>query len=124
MTSDKTTLEILTAARAKIAEGWTQGSFARDMFGAPVGWDKPEATGFCTLGALRTAFPDFDATMSNHPYQHAIMHVAWFAGCMSYEVINWNDRRDRTQAQVLEVFDKAIAYATAREEAIRQQVAA
>jgi hypothetical protein len=50
-----TTLEVLRAARAKIADrkNWTRGYFARDTKGREVACSDAEACRFCALGALR-----------------------------------------------------------------------
>lgn len=49
-----TTLDILKAARSIISDekNWTQGTFAKDVDGMMVSAASPDATCFCSLGAI------------------------------------------------------------------------
>jgi hypothetical protein len=73
-----TTKEILIAARAKVAQGWCQGAYAKDAYG-------------------------------NTEEQEDALALLGYTG--ESEVIDWNDAPGRTQAEVLEAFDKTIANA-------------
>ena len=107
------TLQTLRAARDLIARGWTQEFLAVDDFGRPAGpaWS-PDACAWCSTGAVLAV----SRSWYMRDYGHAIvaLHDTIFDGegvrenlCRDLEV--WNDDRDRTQAEVLAAFDKAIA---------------
>ncbi|MGH7968354.1 MAG: DUF6197 family protein [Limisphaerales bacterium] len=91
-----TTLEILVAARAKIAQGWTQGCLARDARGEQSDCWSKESRFFCAGGALMAACQE------GH---HAMLTIKNLVGD---RVDAWNDAPGRTQAEVLAVFDRAI----------------
>ncbi len=109
--NDAEVLRLLVLAREYVAGGWTQGAFARTVYGIACGEESPEATCFCTWGAVRrarnfTGFEDFKG--------RGAVTALW-------QIINedrlpddhesiptWNDVPGRTQEQVLAVFDKAI----------------
>lgn len=98
-----TTVEVLRKARDLLATGaWCQGNAARDKHGEPVDESDPSAVRWCALGAC------------------------WHAGCgleamraiqrqVGTFITEWNDDPDRTLAEVLDAFDRAIA----AEEAVR-----
>lgn len=92
--------EILRAARAKIdaPEKWTKGESARDASGRGVFSNSPAAVCFCSIGAIGNII---DSTPMD------IFRKAIGCGCIS----DWNDHKDRTHADVLAAFDKAIALA-------------
>lgn len=83
------------------------------------GWcqqvDKDEEGRFCVLGAL------IDATCYGGPEYHdglrclqqAIGVAAW---CSGAGVWHWNDRPERTETDVLDLFDKAIQLSLAGRE--------
>lgn len=90
--------EILTAARALIAEPerWTQGAYARDAAGVPVDDSAETAICWCASGALFkfSSLPGADRARSA---------VASIVG----PIPDFNDHH--THAEVLAAFDKAIA---------------
>ncbi len=106
--SEPSVADILRQARALIEpEGaWTQGEFARGDGGYCVLWDGDSARQWCALGAIKRAAG-----------QHGPMRDAWEAinaVCVTEfddELIDWNDRPERTQADVLALYDRAIALA-------------
>jgi len=102
-----TTAEILTAARSLISkpENWTQGEYARDSSGERVSEHDQDAVCFCTIGALLKAEHALNIYISafarNHP---SINYLKTF---LNGSVADYND--SSTHAEVLELFDKAIA---------------
>lgn len=96
-----TTLEILKAARAKLAQGWTQGAFARDADGLPVNVCHPKATCWCITGAFRSLPPEADFMQARIALKSSLSGDP--------QLSEWNDVRGRTQADVIELFDHVIA---------------
>jgi hypothetical protein len=95
------TLEILTLARAKIAdeENWCQGSFAENEYSVSVSAISDVACSWCSIGALRSiAGNDFIAYNSAMDY---------LSESMNYPIADYND--SRTHSEVMAAWDKAIA---------------
>lgn len=98
-----TVADKLREARALIERGWTQGNYVEEGC-------------YCALGAIGMAVvgnPTAPSFMCGYP---AISGVVRALGLplglrTSSGVADWNDAPDRTQAEVLAVFDKAIALA-------------
>jgi len=96
----------LIKARALLAKGWMQGSMAALSNGEICAARDPRAAFFCLRGAVDCA--------TNYKYDLA-------TGCIEalYEIVEktdkyiglvgWNDMPSRTQAEVLTLFDDAIA---------------
>jgi hypothetical protein len=100
-----TTREVLIAARGLIAKGWTQGSFARASDGVGTSFNDHDACSWCSLGALMAATPvAFDRGIAMSCLRDAIGRDANGRGSIQL----WNDAPERTQAEVLAAFDKAI----------------
>lgn len=93
----------LRAAKALIdtPEKWTRGEYARDMFGSGVDCLSGEAVCFCTLGALGAV----GAANCDPIIRKALEPV--FAGSVSM----FNDSRTTTHADIMALFDRAIAAA-------------
>jgi hypothetical protein len=95
--------EILIAARALIADlkSWTQGAYQRDAKGRMC---KPEnAVCWCSEAAILRSGRGFPAP-------------TWAAADILQSVVgglifDWNDAPDRTHAEVLAAFDRAIEVA-------------
>lgn len=95
-----TPLETLKTARALVANGWTQETFARDGSGSAVRSRAENAVCFCATGAIsRACRSDHDA------YQLAYAAIERVVG---EPPATWNDSRHRTQAEVVAAFDRAI----------------
>jgi hypothetical protein len=92
----------LREARALIERGWTQKVGARDSGGTPVWGGEKAAVSWCAVGAICTV----GAKMA--PFRQANNLNGW--GGISV----WNDAPERTQAEVLAAFDKAIELAEAQ----------
>lgn len=103
-----TTSEVLRKARALIEkpENWTQREVARDARGKPIWNPRDERVcKRCTLGAV-------DAVAESYEQALAMRTVLWEACSMS--ITDFNDTH--THAEVLSLFDRAIAAAEARGE--------
>ena len=70
-------------------KGWTQGTSARTATGDPCSPDDPKATCFCASGAL-AAVGAWGADMAR---LRAHLNI--------YSLSIWNDRPDRTAAEVI-----------------------
>lgn len=99
-----TTLEILKAAREKIADekNWMQREFAQDGNARGIEPTSPEACKWCALGAIRaicetqSIWDAMDALRKGFP-----------GGYRDYSIAMFND--SHTHPEVLAVFDRAIA---------------
>lgn len=102
-----TLVELLVAARAKIAIGWTQYRYARDVTGGEVPPVHLDACRWCAIGALvaaRSLLPEAAERL-------ALMVAAKSAlRAVVHDCVQvWNDADGRTQQEVIEAFDAAIA---------------
>lgn len=98
----------LREARALIERGWTQGQWARGKSGRPVRYNSRFAVCWCSSGAQARAFgKDWEG------YQDA--KEMFFAAIEHSNIAVWNDAPERTQAEVLAAFDKAIELAEAEQ---------
>lgn len=93
--------ELLTVARALLAQGWTQGVFARDASGAEVPWAGERATCFCILGAINRARTEIGGSFSLGVLATNVLRAR--VGSLP----DFNDHA--THEQVLALFDEAIA---------------
>lgn len=100
------TADILRKAKALIdtPEKWTKGENAKDVHGNEVGILASEATCFCMEGALKRVGVGY----GERPW--VLLGIA-ATGKPRLGIWEWNDRRGRTHAEVMEAFDKAIALA-------------
>jgi hypothetical protein len=100
--------EILIAARAKIEapERWTHGAYARDAAGRKVEPTCPDAVRWCVRGAI-------DASTEQHSNKRpsSVLFSQAVAGYGALYIPIWNDAPNRTHAEVLAAFDRAIAAA-------------
>lgn len=105
--------EQLKAAKEIIKEPakWTTEATARDKNGEQVGYTNPDATCFCSFGALLKAATDAkggNAWISFKDYDGAVEMLK--RGFNTKDSVGaWND--SHTHAEVLEGFDNAIALA-------------
>lgn len=95
------TLEILTAARVKIADekNWCQGEYARDVGGNRVYVYGSLVCSWCSVGSLRSTSGDSTAS-----YNSAMDYLA---EAMEAPIPDFND--SHTHSEVLAAWDKAIA---------------
>ena len=104
-------LVTLIAARALIAtpEAWIQGRFAQDANGVPVGPFDEWACKFCTVGAITCA--------SGEPLTETRASILRAHLPKPFDnLVNFNDHPDTTHADVLALFDRAIASEEAKHE--------
>jgi len=99
------TSEVLRAAREKIErpEAWTKGCGAVTASGAVVFPTSEFAARWCAVGSI-------DAVTDGDLRANVAARAALRALTMKYiSTIFWNDAPERTHAEVLAVFDAAIA---------------
>lgn len=89
------------AKKVLIEKGWAQGYSAKDGRGVLVAVSDPTACAFCAVGALLRA--------SKGSYEGVINDVLDAVGAVTpgYNIPNYNDAKDRTKEDILEMFDKA-----------------
>lgn len=104
------TVEILKAARAKIAkpENWRKGGYAADAHGRTCSFDDPEAVCFCAEGALFSAVRD-DSRLNN---AYELVRAALPTKVTFLPA--FNDAETTAHADILALFDRAIAAAEAQ----------
>lgn len=93
-------LEIIKSARELISdpERWSQGWYARDKRGDWTNFNSPTACKWCAMGAIRK--------MANADYEGYCVYLFALVGG-AWELDDFND--NHTHAEVLALFDKAIA---------------
>ena len=100
MSTTNETRYALIRARAKVREGWTQNKLAVDRYGYAALPHRPNACRWCASGALRA------------------VNAPWLAYRVLREqtprhlVATYNDEPGRTQADILDLFDRAIEKVT------------
>lgn len=103
---------ILIAAKAVLEGGWCQHACARDEAGIPVGTTDLAARTFCVMGALLTLrLPHKEESL-------AIVRLHATARKLDSAYTSaalYNDTPERTHADVLNLYDVAIADAVAEE---------
>jgi hypothetical protein len=98
----------LREARALIERGWCKEAYARGTSGRKVNSQGRSAVCFCAVGAInRVGKYGWDFS----PERDLLKRV------VGYDPIDWNDAPERTQAEVLAAFDKAIELAEASDAA-------
>jgi hypothetical protein len=105
-----TVAEKLREARALIAKGWTQDAEARNAAGADIqdvdpAFEDVEPVCWCAAGAI------FWATGIDEYSTAADVLVAAIGERTRHFIPQWNDAPERTQAEVLQAFDRAIELA-------------
>lgn len=98
------TSRVLREARRLVKRGWCQFALARDDRRRRCGLDAPRATRFCMIGAIGRASPGAARGKALDAVTRALHRDfrCWGTGA-------FNDAPGRTLAEVLEVFDRAIA---------------
>jgi hypothetical protein len=117
-----TAAAMITEARGLVVRGWCQGTHARDRRGLEVPAWSSEARSWSLLGALLASWQHHEAdTRDSDVVAHladaealggATKVLGEAVGAASLE--QWNDEPQRTQADVLEAFDRALRILEAR----------
>lgn len=110
-----TTLDLLKAGRAKIEkiENWTTEVASRDIYGMNVGISHPSASCFCSMGAVWRA--ELESTGDYGQFSEPAFSALCLAAAalyptrFRYSISLFNDQPGTTHADVLKVFDHAIA---------------
>lgn len=97
-----TVKDVLIRARALIEQGWVQGHYALAADGREVYPGNKEAVCWCMYGALNAADPK-RSLKSEYVIDTLADHVP------NGMIADFNDKPTTTVADVLAVFDKAIA---------------
>lgn len=100
-----TVLEVLKAARERVARGWTQHAHARLSTGQPTRSNDSAAASWCAVGALGDGHDDSIETCATCAAETRLVIAA---GAERFGLVGWNDASGRTQEEVLQAFDKAI----------------
>lgn len=101
----------LDEARRLIELGWLQHIYAKDADGRCVDPDDERAASFCVIGALSRVHGK-----KYHLFREfaGVDHLMRVTRCGIPEGLSvWNDRAERTQAEVVEAFRKAAELARA-----------
>lgn len=103
-------LKIVSTARELVAKrtGWTQGCYARDVFGSSVDPKDPRASSFCARGAMFRAQMDaVDGTNLYHMRATDALYEA-LACKGGGGLVDFNDK-SATHDDVVALFDDAIS---------------
>ena len=108
------TIEILRAARAKIEDPdrWCKTFLARDSAGSPVMPWEAGACKWCPIGAIEAIEGQFGYSIEARSALDAaspIEHPAWADWDWGVEAAKFNNLDTTTHAEVLAMFDRAIA---------------
>ena len=98
-------VEALRGAKSLVANGWIKHWPAQTATGRRVDYKAPDACSFCAAAATARA----SGGMSTPVYKRAMRLLE--AAAEGWVLSDWNDAPDRTQSDVLALFDKAIALA-------------
>lgn len=110
-------LKVLKKAREILSDParWTKKTYARTDDGTPVLVSDPLAVKFCTVGACYKAAAELGLPPKTPDALYTVINEEpGFGGVASF-----NDQTDRTHADVLGLFDKAITRTEAQVESIR-----
>lgn len=106
-------LTVLRRARALITlpKNWTQDAYARNKRALPVSQEDPTACRWCAIGAISKV----TRTAKNAAVCYSARNAAaqFFSDAAGQHVVAFNDAATTKHADVLAVFDKAIALAKA-----------
>jgi len=92
--------QVLTEARKLIAQGWTQGEYKRVVDGVEC---------YCLSGAIHQAAPYDNPRGLEFAALFLSLRADDFYLSSSSNLTEWNDAPDRTQEDVLDLIDRAIA---------------
>lgn len=98
-------LEVLRAGRERVARGWTQRAMARRSETIAVAPSHPNAVCWCAAGGI---YADH-RTKNSHEAAVTALERELPPGDWDGNIIAYNDLPTTTQADVLALFDRAIA---------------
>lgn len=101
-------LALLVRGRELIEGGWTQGVFARIPSGTWADVMHPEASAFCSTGALWRAQYERTPAITIEGHANVIVAVTWLGMVVGCSVPSWNDDPCRTKQEVVDAFNLAI----------------
>ena len=102
------TKDVLMMARDLLDNGFCKSMEATDAFGTCVPVHDERACRFCSGGAIRAVL--YRVYGSNvAPLWCDCVNAVRYANGIGLSIFHWNDDDDRTQEQVVQAFDKAIA---------------
>lgn len=115
MVEEVTAVYVLTETRKllSVPERWTKKQFARDALGGTADPTGPLAVCFCVEGAIHRAAVG-DAHIEARLAAKQILRQAIGLGVLD-GLPGWNDAPERTHAEVLAAFARAIELAKAAE---------
>lgn len=99
--------DLLLDARNLLSRGWTRHTNARKSDGTPTYSGSSEATCWCINGALLRATSGFGYLDSVYVHHHLYLDLRAHTGDQSLS--QFNDAPDRTHAEIIELFDRALA---------------
>jgi hypothetical protein len=105
---------ILENGRDLVAQGWTQGAYARDRAGDPVHPWNAQARAWSVMGAIVCGDETHQGRVPMGMLADAVIAVGAVLDTASLD--DWNDMPGRTQADALAAFDAAIASVAERPE--------
>lgn len=91
-------VEIALAARDKVAQGWCQGTLARDTNGDTIAPNAPSAVAWCQTGSAIVA-----ATGERKESLTVLMDLRRLT---KQKLVKWNDTSGRTQAECIDLWDE------------------
>jgi hypothetical protein len=103
--------EILRRAKERIGtpDRWCKGVLARDARGSIASTDEDAACQWCASGAILAETGKVDSTTRLN--STCTVWDAFRAAGIPYSIPAWNDAPERTHAEVLSAFDRAITLA-------------
>lgn len=117
-TVERSTVEILKAARGRLSDPdhWYQGEYACDEDGAYIAANSERACKWCAAGAVLAEL-DRDIAVGEPEVADALEPLVGAisgqppADDMVQEIASFNDDPDRTHAEILALYDRAIELA-------------
>ena len=118
--------EVLMSAKELIQKGFTKDVIARDSMGAATHSGDPNAVCWCSVGAINKAVRDHEAAyclvgtrpVNTVAYDLAQAHCPLHSNGRRMELDEFNDSAWTTQADVVALFDAAIADSLALDEGV------
>ena len=105
--------DIFTDAKSKCETGWCQHHYARNERGEEINVNAATAVCWCADGAILAAIREQHTIHELIHYSDAITEFESNgiepAGRRTIPITIWNDHPDRTQAEVVAAFERAIA---------------